>query len=235
MVDHSTTHFRMARRRRSRFLFAAGISFYWLVFAHEIRVQTAAACENAMEYDGSRQIRQIIAAEQALALGKHRQAVDIALRTFPDLRSGDRLKERGPAFGLSRVAARAQRVVAVAIVRSDGLLAVATSGGGTVVERRANLDWAIAVLDKMIRVESTPALRTDLGEALSKLPETRGEALTTLEALDKKDLITTAQGYAALAELRLAAGDQVGHDAALRRAEAMTGAKGRRPSTSRKG
>jgi hypothetical protein len=71
------------------------------------------------------------------------------------------------------------------------------------------------------------SVQTDLGEALSKLPETRAEALTIPDGLARKDLLTSAQGYPALAELRFAAGDRAGSEEARKRFERMSPAAAR--------
>lgn len=190
------------------------------VVAH---ARPAAACINAVTYDTVPAIQQITLAEQALGAGKPSKAVAGLLPIFPTLRVDHRLMERGPGLGLDAVATRAQRVVAVALVRTEGLLAIGDSfPSSTAAERRANLEWAVGILRAFARVKSTPASQTDLGEALTKLPETREEALSILDGLDRKDLMTSPEGYAALAELRLAAGDRAGHDAARKRFEAMT-------------
>jgi hypothetical protein len=63
-----------------------------------------------------------------------------------------------------------------------------------------------------------PRALTDLGEVLSRQPEHFVRAREVLEDLAGRDLITSAEGWAALAGLR----SPEGRDEALRRCEAMT-------------
>ncbi len=68
-----------------------------------------------------------------------------------------------------------------------------------------------------------PSVKTELAEALARLESHRQEARGILEELAKKDLIASPEGYAALAELRRAAGDEPGQRAAAERCRAMAG------------
>src|SRR5262249_41721054 len=118
-------------------------------------------------------------------------------------------------------------IVAVALARTEGLLTTKDEfHAATADERRANLEWSIAILRAIVALQKSPAAETDLGEALSKLSETRDEALSILDRLDKKDLVTTPQAYAALVELRQATGDTAGRDAAQKRLDNMMKTKG---------
>jgi hypothetical protein len=51
-------------------------------------------------------------------------------------------------------------------------------------------------------MDNNPSYRTDLGEALAKIPSERAEAVRILGQLADRDLLTKAEGYAALACLR---------------------------------
>lgn len=174
----------------------------------------AAACGNSVHYEVDPRVQLLSQAEQSLGAGKHKVAAASALQMYPKLRD---------ATAPDTLMARAQRIVAMAMVRTEGLLTVGDSfHANTSAERRANLEWAVATLRRMTARSSTPSLETDLGEALSKLPESQEEALTLLGKLAKKDLITSPRGYAELAQLRHTAGDKEGRDAALKRYESMT-------------
>jgi hypothetical protein len=162
-------------------------------------------------------------AQKLLDRGNHVAAASTVLRMMPHVRS---LQPKSAA-----VVARAQRILAVAIARGDGALAVGKDVPASVKagwtgkdadERRANLQWAVATLRG---VEATrkndPAVQTDLAEAMARLDSTRDEAKRLLEQLAEKDLIASAQGYATLAALRAAAGDEPGRKLAAARCAAM--------------
>ncbi|WP_437830795.1 hypothetical protein [Sorangium sp. So ce1153] len=162
-------------------------------------------------------------AEQALRDGRITAAAGSVIRMFPEIR---RISyDKDPLLN------RAFRVLAVATARGDGALQVAaevprelleTWGGASVDERRGNLDWSIRALRRLNEQrKDDPALQTDLGEALARSTEHRGEALKLLGDLAEKDLLASPEGYAALAQLRALAGDSAGHDAAASRCEAM--------------
>ena len=69
--------------------------------------------------------------------------------------------------------------------------------------------------------KNDPASETDLAEALSHLDDGKKEAREILERLAKSDLITSPEGYAALAQLRAEAGDSKGQKLAMQRCEKM--------------
>jgi predicted Zn-dependent protease len=125
---------------------------------------------------------------------------------------------------------RATRVLAVATARYDGALPFdkevpefvqGTWLGKTDADRKANLEWAAKALREIAKVKDDPAAKTELGEALARLDDTRAEARTLLEDLAAKDLITSPEGYKALAQLRAKAGDDAGKRAALDRCRSM--------------
>ena len=153
-------------------------------------------------------------AELQVNTGKTRVAAVDALKVFPKLRTETTNKD--PLFG------RAQRVVALAVVRTEGLLDAPGFQATTADERRANLEWATATLRAVAKAKgNTPALQSDLAEALSKSVETRDEAKEILEKLAQKDLVSGPRAWGVLAQLRHAAGDEAGRDAALKKHEAM--------------
>jgi hypothetical protein len=183
--------------------------------------RTSVACGNAIFMDSRDWPIETSHSEGALADGRAGQAVAGILRIYPKVREGALPKPIAES-DTDLVYPRAMRVIAVAIVRTEGLVRFwRESESASSDHRRARLEWAISLLRQMILVKSTPSLETDLGEALSKLPETRREALSLLDGLDKKDLVTSPHGFAALAELRGEAGDNPGAEAARKRFEAL--------------
>src|SRR5262249_20888918 len=118
---------------------------------------------------------------------------------------------------------RALRILALAAVRTDGALTVGAMRGTTDAEKTQNLEWAVATLRGLnAKRPNNPALQTDLGEALAKSEQNKAEAQKLLGGLADKDLMASAEGYAALARLRQSAGDGAGRDAALKRCATMT-------------
>jgi predicted Zn-dependent protease len=84
------------------------------------------------------------------------------------------------------------------------------------------VEWSVDRLRAIAKVkENDPGSETDLAEALSHLDGGKKEARTILERLAKTDLITSPEGYAALAQLRAESGDAAGEQVAMQRCERM--------------
>lgn len=175
----------------------------------------AAACGESIAFEVDPNVLLLSQAEGALNNGQPRAAALAAIKVFPTIKD---LKA-----GAAPLLPRAQRIVAMAIVRTDGLLSAGNVfHASTNDERRANLEWAVATLRRLDAAKkNNPAAETDLAEGLARLPETQSEALATLDKLARKDLVTSAHGYSALARLRKAAGDDAGHEAAMKKYEAL--------------
>ncbi|MFO0590260.1 MAG: hypothetical protein U0441_22140 [Polyangiaceae bacterium] len=175
----------------------------------------ARACGESIAFEVDPNVLLLSQAETDLSGGKPRAAALSALKVFPKIKSAKP--------GSSPLLARAQRIVAMSIVRTDGMLTAGKEFDATTSdERRQNLEWAVGTLRRLSAAKkNTPSAETDLGEALAKLPETQPEALAILDKLARKDLVTSARGYQALAELRHSAGDEEGHVAALKKYEAL--------------
>jgi len=168
-------------------------------------------------------IHGVAQAEKQLANGNRLAAAASVIRMLPHIKS---LKSKpGSLVG------RAERVLAVALSRSQGALPVASEvplyvlgswQGAKGGESAANLAWSVAVLKRQAESKSDDvSLKTDLAEAMARVPEQRSEARTILEDLAKRDLIASPEGYAALASLRSQSGDTDGQKLALKRCEAM--------------
>jgi hypothetical protein len=168
-------------------------------------------------------IKGVDKAEDALDEGRTLAAAGSVVRMIPHIKS---LKATR-----TKLVQRAHRVLALAVVRFDGALPVerevpsyarGTWRGRSDAERSANLEWAASTLREIDQArKGEPASRTELAEALSRLDKSRDEARSILEDLAKKDLITSPEGYAALASLRERAGDDAGKRAALERCRSM--------------
>lgn len=168
-------------------------------------------------------IHGVAQAEKQLASGNRLAAAASVIRMMPHLKS---LKAKpGSLVG------RAERVLAVALSRSHGTLRVSSEvpldvlgswQGAKDGESSANLAWSVEVLKRQADAKQDDVgLKTDLAEAMTRVPERRAEARAILEDLAKRDLIASPEGYAALAELRSQSGDSDGQKLALKRCEAM--------------
>ncbi|HEY3667899.1 MAG TPA: hypothetical protein VGL19_17980, partial [Polyangiaceae bacterium] len=127
--------------------------------------------------------------------------------------------------------ARAERVLAVAIERSNGQLSLEQEVpseylghwlGKSRVDQDKNLAWSVHALREELTIKKDdPGIQTELGEALSKVDGGTDEARTLLESLAARDLVATPEGYKALAALRSQMGDQAGQQLAMKRCESM--------------
>lgn len=162
-------------------------------------------------------VQEIARAEKALENGQNLVAAKAVLSNFPRVRVA--------TAGESPLETRALRVFALAVVRSNGAVSEKTAGVPSPNQwtPSANLEWAVQSLREIdAKRPNDPTVQADLGEALSKLPHGREEALKLLQALAQKDLMGSPQAYAALATLRRDKGDLAGAEAALKRCEEMS-------------
>jgi hypothetical protein len=168
-------------------------------------------------------IHGVAQAEKLLSSGNRLAAAASVIRMMPHIKT---LKAKpGSLVG------RAERVLAVALSRSQGALNVSAEvpeevlgswRGAKDSEAAANLAWSVEVLKRQSDKKSDDVtLKTDLAEAMARVPERRAEARAILEDLAKRDLIASPEGYAALAMLRSQSGDADGQKLALKRCEAM--------------
>jgi hypothetical protein len=171
-------------------------------------------------------IHGVLEAEKALTRGNYVAAAGSVVRMIPQIKTLQGSHDP--------LVARAERVLAVAIERSNGSLALAREVpsevlghwlGKTPTDQNENMSWSVAALRRELAAKKDdPGVMTDLGEALSKLDGGDDEAKTLLESLATRDLIATPQGYKALAELRLQKGDEAGQKLAMKRCESMASA-----------
>ncbi len=175
----------------------------------------ADACGTAVYREIDDNAALVSQAEQALSDGKPAKAAAKAVQAFPALKI---IKA-----GTLPLSDRALRILALANVRMDGALNLGNFKNATAADRAANLEWSIAALRGLnAKRVNNPSYQTDLGEALAKVPAHREEALKILGELADKDLLTSAEGYAALARIKAEKGDAGARDAAVKRCEAMT-------------
>jgi hypothetical protein len=176
---------------------------------------TADACGTAVYREIDTNAQLVAQAEQALSDGNFQKAASKAVQAYPALKI--------VKTGTLPLADRALRILALASVRADGGIAANGFRGKAAADRTTNLEWSVATLRSLNAArENNPSYQTDLGEALAKLPAYHAEAQKVLGELAAKDLLTSAEGYAALARLRAEGGDAAARDEAVKRCEAMS-------------
>jgi len=191
----------------------------------------AAACYNEVEQSLEPQTRAVSWAERLLRRDRTRRALRLAVRAEKSL---DRVRVHPVGSALARVSrlrARAERIVAVATVRLDG--AVTRERGRAVrriedAARRANLEWAREVLGTRAADTEAPVDRARYAEALASLDDRRDQALGVLRSLAEADLMPDARAYALLADLAREAGEGELADDASERCRGMAGRRARR-------
>jgi len=161
--------------------------------------------------------------EQDMHEGNHLTAAARILRMFPELKRAK--------LGMNPKIDRAYRLLSIATARAGGALPVekevpewilSSWAGKTEKDRSANLTWAVASMRQLNEAKKDdPALQTELGEVLARVDGHQDEAREMLGKLADKDLISSPEGYAALAMLRAKSGDTAGRDAALKKCQAM--------------
>jgi hypothetical protein len=119
---------------------------------------------------------------------------------------------------------RAECILALAIVRSNGSLAgVDGFSSAKAADRNTNIDWAISTLRQVEASRpNDPVAEANLGEALASRTGTEDEAVAILGNLANRDLMGSAHAYAALARLRASRGESFASSDATRRCESMT-------------
>lgn len=173
----------------------------------------ADACGNGVERVVDRTNQSIRHAESLLAEGNFQKAADEVLDSFP---TALRVDQRVPKQSLFE---RGQRVLAVAVVRSQGNLKLGKAlPGKTTAEREQNLAWATAVL-RLHQAQGLGglALTAELAEGLALRPAEVTEAHSLLKKLADDDLMPTPRAWAILGSLEKARGDAAASDKAIQR------------------
>lgn len=159
--------------------------------------------------------RDVLAAEKALAKGDHAKAAKLARRAVPGLHGL-------PPASAVELATRAQRVLALAVVRTKGAIEISDEmPGKTEADRSLNLAWAQLMLNYHAAVNpDNLVMKVQLAEALASTEFGREHARDILRDLSTRDLMPMASGYAILASLE---SDTVMRDAALTRCRDLGG------------
>jgi hypothetical protein len=160
----------------------------------------------------------IVMAERRLDGERLAEAGAQVVAAFPNIRT--------TTVGTSPLETRAARILALALVRSNGAL-TNVAGFSVENERSLNLEWSVAILRLVSGARpNEPVAQADLGEALAALSKYDAEATTVLADLADRDLLGSAHAYAALARLRAAHGESNASRAAALRCEKMTASPG---------
>jgi hypothetical protein len=170
----------------------------------------ARACGNEVERETDPKTDALIVAEDALARGELATAARRVNKYFPHL--------RGQKSVSGQLQLRAARILALVSVRSRGAWLDASGhlSAPDDAARLANLEWAVQQL--RLRLAASPrssSVKADLGEAYAAIPRHRLDARMLLESLAQKRVLSSAYGYAVLANLRHADGDKKGAEKAL--------------------
>jgi len=192
-----------------------GLAFAMSLGVGALDARPASACGTAIREVVDNHAMLVSSAEKQLNDGKLEAAAAEVSNAFPGL------KLYKPGTG--PLADRGLRILAMAVARKNGALTVGAFQGTSEKQKAENLEWSIATLRGLnAKRPNNPALQTDLGEALAKVEKYQPEAQKLLGSLADKDLLASAEGYAALAKIKASTGDATGRDAALKRCAAMT-------------
>jgi hypothetical protein len=173
------------------------------------------ACHNGVAYDLDRDVRAVDRAERLLVRGDADQAMRVAhgamsrMRRFAPRTSGERVE-------------RAQRVIAVAVVRLSGRVDLQRHRAveyTTEPQRVRNLEWARDLLARLEARNDDPRLTAEYAEALASIEASRADALRRLRELESRDLLPDSNAYRVLAELERAEGNRTVSDALVRTCE----------------
>jgi hypothetical protein len=186
-----------------------------LAAALTLTAAAATPCGNDVRPIQDPKVATVLLARDALAAGKFQLAAHLVRTVFPAVDTASPGDNPASIKGL--------RIIALAAVRSLGAVTPAGEGAASPAQRADSLAWAVRALRSIDAERKNDAWRrSDLGEALAKIEASRAEAREILEDLAAKDVLATAEGYAALAGLRAERGDGAGREDALARCKRMT-------------
>lgn len=176
-------------------------------------------------------LRDVRRAERLLASTRYDRAAKLAHQAFdvvdqlppePETALDTLALGDSPGQGLF---VRAQRVAALAAVRSGGEVGPTRAWKGDTEEQRAqNLMWAVFVLQFQAAMQpDNTVLQAEYAEAAAAVPHMEPAAYAVLDKLAQDDLMPMASGYALLAKLQRARGDDTGSEVSLARCSDLTG------------
>jgi hypothetical protein len=159
------------------------------------------ACMHAGVFIEDGSTEDLLRAEQKVAKGDYAGAARGVAIAFPGLR-----KRRLHSSILSD---RAVRVMAQSVVRTRGDLDLgALFPGATEAQRNQNIEWSVHVLQGLsLKRRDDPVALSSVAEAFALVPGKRPDAKRILVELENKDVLSTPQAFATLAELRESAGE----------------------------
>jgi hypothetical protein len=173
------------------------------------------ACHNGVAYDLDRDVRAVDRAERLLVRGDPADAMRVAHGAM------QRMRRFAPRSSVERIA-RAQRVIAVAVVRLEGradLNRYRAVEYTTEPQRIRNLEWARDLLARLEARSDDPRLSAEYAEALASIESTRAEALRRLRELESRDLLPDSNAFRVLATLEREQGNVAASDALVRTCE----------------
>jgi hypothetical protein len=175
----------------------------------------ADACGNTVQRVVDRTQEYVQRAELLLAKGQHKKAISTIREAFGDRAIAAQYDRFNP-----HLHRRAQRILALAVVRSGGAVNIGKNLGGAAQARKdAAIAWAVLTLRLQLGDQPSPGQTAELAEALSRQASGRAEAYTLLKGLADGDLMPGAEGWALLAELSRERGDIEGSKRAVERCE----------------
>jgi hypothetical protein len=175
----------------------------------------AHACHNGVAYDTDRDVRAVDRAERLLVRGDAADAMRVASQAM------QRMRRFAPRSSVERIS-RAQRVIAVAVVRLEGradLNRYRAVEYTTEPQRIRNLEWARDLLARLEARTDDPRLSAEYAEALASIESTRAEALRRLRELESRDLLPDSNAFRVLATLEREQGNVAASDALVRTCE----------------
>lgn len=166
----------------------------------------ADACGNTIRKVVDRTQEYVQKAELLVAKRQYKRAVSTLREAY-----GDKLLTAWGSGSNRGLHERAQRILALAVARSGGDLAIGMNLGGAAQSRKdAAIAWAVLTLRLHAGDNPVPLRSAELAEALALQASGRQEAYTLLKELADGDLMPGAEGWALLAELSKQRGDLEG-------------------------